>query len=523
MVMLWLSLALALTMGEAPPSAAKRSISIGSPGHGHLIRAKRVKLKSGSHRVIGLTINRGFYWGTEELTELIPRLGRGVARRFRGARLAVANLSRQRGGDIPQSVTHNSGRDVDLLFYATDLEGKPVVRTDFLRFGKDGLSRDGKLKFDVARNWALVRTAVTEKKTPVQSMLCASWLERMLITHAKKIREKKWIVERAKQVLRQPGRSSPHDDHFHLRVYCALHERLEGCVNSGPMHKWVDDLEDEIAGFAKQYIKEIDDKSTRVAVEAIRRLGKMRARSATKRLLKALADKRLDVRLAAVTALEDLHALDSNLSVLVAAAEAAKAGMFRLRLLKILARKAHPAAKKLFRAVAVAADARADSRAVAAEGSAAACDRDAVAGLIECVASQESVVRDAATRALSRLTGQTMTSQDAWNAWWKDNAKKTRAEWLADTFEDTLGMKLTPKTCRKFIGKLVPRVYAKRGSVAENAKDLIEALTGFRRDHRGQKRLKKLYRRWLRKGGARGCKKRVNVIRTKRHKTQAAR
>lgn len=522
--MLWLSLALALTMGGPPPGAAKRSVSVGSPGHGHLIRGKRLTLKSRSHRVIGLTISRGFYWGTEELTRLIPRLSRGVARRFRGARLAVGNLSRQRGGDIPQSVTHNSGRDVDLLFYATNLKGKPVVRTNFLRFGKDGLSRDGKLKFDVARNWALVRTAVTQKKIPVQSMLCASWLERMLIAHAKKIREKKWIIGRAKQVLRQPGRSSPHDDHFHLRVYCALHERLNGCVNRGPMHNWVDDLEDEIAVFAKQYVQQIDDKKTKTAVEAIRRLGKMRARSATKRLLKALEDKRLEVRLAAVTALEELHALDSNLSVLVAAAQAATAGMFRLRLLKILARKAHPAAKKLFRAVAVDVDARSDSRAVAAEGSAATRDRDAVAGLIQCVTSQESVIRNAATRALSRLTGQTMTNQDGWNAWWKKNARKKRAEWLADTFEDTLDMKLTATTCRKFIGKLLPRVYRKRGAVSENAKDLIEALTGFRRDHRRKKRLKRLYRGWLKKGGARSCKKRVKGIRTKRStKTQAAR
>ena len=34
--------------------------------------------------------------------------------------------------------------------------------------------------------------------------------------------------------------AAAHDDHFHVRVYCSEHERLQGCLNNGSIHPWVD-------------------------------------------------------------------------------------------------------------------------------------------------------------------------------------------------------------------------------------------------------------------------------------------
>ena len=43
------------------------------------------------------------------------------------------------------------------------------------------------------------------------------------------------LVEYARTLMRQPGDSAPHDDHFHVRVYCTRSDRFHGCRDSGPV------------------------------------------------------------------------------------------------------------------------------------------------------------------------------------------------------------------------------------------------------------------------------------------------
>lgn len=59
-------------------------------------------------------------------------------------------------------------------------------------------------------------------------------LAHMLVEHARAIGTDPAIVERAEHVLHQPGDSAPHDDHFHVRIYCSRDDLLEGCANWGP-------------------------------------------------------------------------------------------------------------------------------------------------------------------------------------------------------------------------------------------------------------------------------------------------
>ena len=35
--------------------------------------------------------------------------------------------------------------------------------------------------------------------------------------------------------MHQPGGAPPHDDHFHVRVYCSRTDRFHGCEDGGPV------------------------------------------------------------------------------------------------------------------------------------------------------------------------------------------------------------------------------------------------------------------------------------------------
>ena len=40
------------------------------------------------------------------------------------------------------------------------------------------------------------------------------------------------------QVLHQPRRAHPHDDHFHIRIGCGAEQRALGCQDRGPIWPW---------------------------------------------------------------------------------------------------------------------------------------------------------------------------------------------------------------------------------------------------------------------------------------------
>lgn len=497
----------------APPSdseEATRSLSVGSPGSGALVNGQKLPLEGRGYRVVAQTRARSFVFGTEELIGVIQRAARRVRKDHPGSVLHVGNLSRKRGGNIPQSVTHNSGRDVDLLFYALDEAGEKTTPA-FARFDRNGEARVGErtLSFDATRNWALVHALLRDRKAQVQSILVARWLKPMLLEQAKKTGARTWIVKRAKEVLRQPSRSGAHDDHFHVRVACAHHERLRGCINAGYVPDWVKTFDEDILALAAVLAGEVTHEDTKHAVEASRRLGELRAKTASGQLAAALADKRLEVRSAALRALEEIRALDEALPDVLKAAQVAKPGAWRARLLRVLARKGPPEALALFCKVLPDTEkALPASREACARGLGALKDPTAVPLLFAAVADAAEPVRDAAAKALHRITnhdlGKGEEALTAWKAWWEKHSGAGRVAWLLAGFDRVAD---PASHCRKAVRQLVRKI--RRGGVASaNARDLITALTGYtpRRPPRSRKRLHRKYLRWLRRGGARGCR-----------------
>jgi len=70
-------------------------------------------------------------------------------------------------------------------------------------------------------------------------MFASRDVEALLIDHARARGEDPFLIWRAETVLLQPGDSTPHDDHIHLRIACSPDEELAGCEGGGPRWPWL--------------------------------------------------------------------------------------------------------------------------------------------------------------------------------------------------------------------------------------------------------------------------------------------
>lgn len=247
------------------------SVSVGTHARGALRRGALLPLRGDGYVVPSRWAERRRNFGTDELVTLLRRVARGVRRHHRRSTLGIADLSPRGGGATPEHGSHRSGRDVDLLYYATDLRGRPVVPVAMVYFDASGQSVEPKprraksttlptasapasqpqpvlpQRLDRARNWALVRGLVTDPEVPVQWIFMGRIITRQLLRYAKRKGESKQLIERAALVLRQPGDASPHTDHMHVRVFCDQADRHQGCIDRGP------------ARFLKKSIKYLDE------------------------------------------------------------------------------------------------------------------------------------------------------------------------------------------------------------------------------------------------------------------------
>lgn len=175
---------------------------------------------------------RCLWWATPRLVGSIERAGREVQKAFPDSPpLGVGNLGRARGGSLaPYSHSHQAGRDADLAFYVLDAQG-PVALEDLERFDSGLQPEDRKLKFDVARNWALVAALVGDESIQLKWLFVSSALRDALLVYARKSRVTPAVIAAAEKVLHQPSDAPPHDDHFHVRIRCTSGERDEGCVD----------------------------------------------------------------------------------------------------------------------------------------------------------------------------------------------------------------------------------------------------------------------------------------------------
>jgi len=186
-------------------------------------------------------------FGSDVLVALLERSARAVQRAYPGtAPLYVGDLSAPHGGRHGKHGSHRTGRDVDLLFYLSDPQGRSVRGSGFFGFDargagfvrEAGAPVSGLAFFDVARNWALVRALLLDVEAPVQWIFCADGIKARLLAYARAHEPDPAVLLRAAYVVHQPSRGNPHRDHFHVRIACTAAERAAGCVELGPVWPW---------------------------------------------------------------------------------------------------------------------------------------------------------------------------------------------------------------------------------------------------------------------------------------------
>ncbi|XYH94310.1 penicillin-insensitive murein endopeptidase [Sorangium sp. So ce1128] len=195
--------------------------SVGHPNEGRLEGGVRLDTSRKDLRVVPAYAHADVRWGLPALVGMIERAARGVARRFPGAMLDVGDLSRQHGGEVHRHNSHESGRDVDLGFYALDARGKQVHAPFFLRFNARLASTNMPgARFDLPRNWLLVQHLLTDPRARVSHIFISDPLRSALLAHAKRIGVSRALLVRAQLAMMQPTGSEPHDDHMHVRISC---------------------------------------------------------------------------------------------------------------------------------------------------------------------------------------------------------------------------------------------------------------------------------------------------------------
>jgi penicillin-insensitive murein endopeptidase len=216
-----------------------KSVSMGTPIKGSLVHGVVLPKKGAGYLLTAETQRRRARFGVNELVTLVKEIAFKVNRKYPGGILRVADLSKRLGGPIDHHGSHQSGLDVDLLFYLLDEKGKSVAVEDFIPIDLHGYSTEPPMKytFDTARNWALVETALGSQKAEVQWIFVAEHIKDLLVAYAEENGASPLVIQKARQILRQPGPKT-HVDHFHVRIYCPKND-ASGCTDMGPRWAWI--------------------------------------------------------------------------------------------------------------------------------------------------------------------------------------------------------------------------------------------------------------------------------------------
>lgn len=212
----------------------KPSTSRGGLTTGSLENACELPADGVGYRLVGPGRKTNF--GTDEMVFGLMEIGAKMYIKYgdKGAFL-VGDISAEHGGKLKPHINHQGGRDVDLGLYIANSKGEPLGNR-MVRFDRDGRAGDGTL-LDLERNWEFICAMLESPYFQVDAILFADWLKKLVLDHARaklartknpnECMRQKRLIELAEKVIEQP-RSSPHDNHFHLRIKLSDEDRRLG-------------------------------------------------------------------------------------------------------------------------------------------------------------------------------------------------------------------------------------------------------------------------------------------------------
>lgn len=179
------------------------------------------------------------FFGTAELVSMLERAAQTVAQRWPGSQLTVGELSARSGGWIEGHHSHRNGRDADVAFYMRDERGRMGRFWRFVSFAHNAFGSDRTLRFDDARNWAMVASMLQDSDARVQYMFVANPIRRRLLKAGRRAGASDDLLRAAAAVLIEPRQGNKHTDHFHIRIFCSRDDRPT-CEDGMPYWPWYD-------------------------------------------------------------------------------------------------------------------------------------------------------------------------------------------------------------------------------------------------------------------------------------------
>lgn len=443
------------TFPYLPGEAQSASRSVADVTHGWLINAKRIPQPHPHLQTLSVQYERGLNYTSDQMLALITSAAAHVDQKYPGSVVHLGNFSAQGGGDIPYSVSHNSGRDGDLGFFVVNENGEPVAPPDLLPLDEDGRYEgdEGTYVFDPARNWALVEGLIESDAAQLQYIFISEPLKRMILAEAREQGASRSTLAKAKVLLHQPGGALPHNDHFHIRIYCSELDVASGCRDYGRKLSGYESHWRAKRKATKQAVVALGATDASVRLAAVRRLSLLRARSQANKIAARLEDDSPKVRAAAARVLSKLGRGDEAIAKRLTEEEDPQALVEMIGALGELggrtAMKALTAQLESPRPIALPGSFVTDARAFVAEALVHTESAKPVPDLIAALSSDNADVRVSAARALRILTNHrhahdaellddalAAESAERWQKWYEENGDKGRDEWLACGFKD---------------------------------------------------------------------------------------
>jgi penicillin-insensitive murein endopeptidase len=184
-------------------------------------------------------------YGTLEVVRALVDAAARVDRELGGLPVTINDLSLETGGPLPRHRSHQSGRDVDVLFYQLDENGRPIESVGaFFDPSGEGVDfndlatpeDDVRLRLDVPRTWLFVQALIESEHAQLQNIYVAEHIRTLLLLHARSIGVAATTLARFEALTCQP--TYPHDDHFHFRFFCTADDIEAGCRDSKPIYPW---------------------------------------------------------------------------------------------------------------------------------------------------------------------------------------------------------------------------------------------------------------------------------------------
>ena len=439
-----------------PSENSEQSVSIGTVTEGYLIGSMSLPMPGRTYGVLARQLRRDLIYGTNELIEGIISASEYVDSQFPRSVLWLGNIGAKHGGDISYSVSHNAGRDADLAFYTTTPDGEHIQPPALLHYRDNGrtVEYNGYYRFDVPRNWALVKGLINAPNSEIQYLFISNGLRRLLLNYAQSQDESEELIARARVVLYQPGRL-PHDDHLHIRIYCPQGDVGGGCVNFGRYHSGVQRYRSEPQSIISEATSMLRNPDPDVRIAAIRRLALLDATGQIDAINRRFSDPSPMVRAAAATGLGQLVSRN-RIGVLIQRWEEEEDFSVRIAIIHAIGEVGGRDAGNFIASIlaepelGVLRGQTFDLRLIAATVSARMARAEPMPALIELLQSEQIELRDRSAFALQMITNhreseiywratnvsqeQLQNAQLSWQNWLENHRNENRSQWLARGF-----------------------------------------------------------------------------------------